>query len=387
MPSLTPTFAANSAAGDPPFLDFSTVCCHLLPTMLAIDASASWRPIERDAALPGNTGPSDGYGGSAQRGMMLSVKLKSGTIFKLAEMICGQTGTEPERFPYRTMSEIERFFINCDIEGSFSGSRHPTVRDLLDRINLESDGSALPGHKAVRVLQELLDPTNFARLGMDVNAALDELNVVLRREGLEAFLDGAGTCQLRAGTATTVGARAPTPGFTKRELELRTEWERYLESASEDEFTEAVLVPLLLHLGFQRVSSAGHEDKALEYGKDLWMKLQLPTSHWVYFAIQVKKGKLDSAGRSKAEHANISEVLNQVRMALDSDVWDPDLNKTVLVDHVYVVASGAITKAAKKLLGERLDRDSRRHIIFMDQEDILNLAAKTNLAQPWKRAL
>lgn len=70
-------------------------------------------------------------------------------------------------------------------------------------------------------------------------------------------------------------------------------------------------------------------------------------------------------------------------MALDSEVWDPDINKTVLVDHVHIVASGEITKAARKLLGEKLDRDSRRHIIFLDREDVLNLAEKVDLARPW----
>jgi hypothetical protein len=97
----------------------------------------------------------------------------------------------------------------------------------------------------------------------------------------------------------------------------------------------------------------------------------------------VKKGKLDATARSKAECENISEVLNQVKMALDTDVWDPDVNKKVLVDHMYVVASGEITKAAKALIAEKLDRESRRHIIFMDRGDVLNLAVKTGLAKPW----
>lgn len=316
-----------------------------------------------------------------------TMKLKSGTIFKLAEMICGQTGAEPSRFPYRTLSAIERFFVNCDIEGFYQGSRQPVVRDILDKLNAEAEGSAvLPSSKIVRLIQELLDPTEFARLDLNVDDALEELNVVLAREGLDAFMDGSNTCQLRAGTVTSAGLKPATPGFSRRELELRAAWEAYLDGASEDQFTEVVLLPLLLHLGFQRVSAAGHKDKILEYGKDIWMKLRLPTWHWIYFGVQVKKGKLDSAARSKAESGNISEVLNQVRMALDGEVWDPDINKTVLVDHVNIVASGSITKAARKLLGEKLDRESRRHIIFMDREDILNLATKMDLAQPWKAA-
>lgn len=183
---------------------------------------------------------------------------------------------------------------------------------------------------------------------------------------------------------TSVAAKPPTPGLSARDLELRAKWETYLDPASEDDFTEKVLFPLLLRLGFQRVSNAGHQDKALEYGRDLWMKLCLPTGHWIYFGIQVKQGKIDSAARSRRKNDNVSELMNQLRMALDANVWDPDINRTILVDHVYVVASGEITKAARQLLGTSLDRASRRHIIFMDRGDVLNLVSKVGLATPWE---
>jgi hypothetical protein len=316
------------------------------------------------------------------------MKLKSGTIYKLGEMICGQTGTEPPTFPYRTLGNIERFFVNCDVDGFYSGSRLAVVKEVLSKANSGREAKPeLPPDAIVRVVQELIDPTEFARVTMDIGVALLELNVVLAREGLEAFLDGSNTCQLRSGDVTSVAIRPETPGFSKRELEIRGEWATYLDGASEDDFTEKVLLPLLAHVGFQRISAAGHKDKALEYGKDVWMKFRLPTGHWIYFGVQVKKGKLDSAARSKGENENISEVLNQVKMALDSEVWDPDINKTVLVDHVYIVASGEITKAARKLLGERLDRDSRRHIVFMDRDDVLNLAVKVDLGRPWASTL
>jgi hypothetical protein len=312
------------------------------------------------------------------------MKLKSGTIYKLAEMICGQTGADPPAFPYRSLSQIERFFVNCDLEGFSSGSRLSVVKDVLGKAALGPQSKPeLPPDGIIRAIQELIDPTEFARVQKEIGPALQELNVVLAREGLEAFLDGSNTCQLRAGDITSVGIKPETPGFSKRELELRGEWAAYLDNASEDEFTEKVLVPLLLHVGFNRISAAGHKDKALEFGKDIWMKFRLPTGHWIYFGVQVKKGKLDSAARSRAENENISEVLNQVKMALDTEVWDPDINKTVLIDHVYIVASGEITKAARKLLGEKLDRESRRHIIFMDREDVLKLAVKVDLSKPW----
>jgi hypothetical protein len=80
-----------------------------------------------------------------------------------------------------------------------------------------------------------------------------------------------------------VGTRQFTGFETTQEL-------AELETASEDEFTEKVLVPLFQRLGFHRVSPTGHAEKALEFGKDLWMKYQLPTSHWIYFCAD-KKGQ------------------------------------------------------------------------------------------------
>ena len=59
------------------------------------------------------------------------------------------------------------------------------------------------------------------------------------------------------------------------------------------------IVALFRQLGFHRVTAAGHKDKVLEYGKDVWMKFTL-TQHFIYFGIQAKKGKLDASGVSKA---------------------------------------------------------------------------------------
>ena len=67
--------------------------------------------------------------------------------------------------------------------------------------------------------------------------------------------------------------------WSQKDLERKKQWDQYLDEASEDDFTENVLVPLLQQCAFQRINVAGHRDKALEYGKDIWMKLQLPTSH------------------------------------------------------------------------------------------------------------
>jgi len=143
-----------------------------------------------------------------------------------------------------------------------------------------------------------------------------------------------------------------------------------------------VLLPLFRQLGFHRVTVAGHKDKALEYGKDLWMKFTLPTQHVIYFGIQAKKGKLDAAGVSGAANENVAEVYNQVLMMLGHEIFDHDLGKRVLVDHAFIIAGGEITKAARNWLGNKLDATKRSQVMFMDREDILNLFVITNLPLP-----
>jgi hypothetical protein len=80
-----------------------------------------------------------------------------------------------------------------------------------------------------------------------------------------------------------------------------------LDAASEDEITATILVPFFQRLGFYRVNAAGHQEKILEFGSDLWMKYQLPTGHWLYFCAQIKKVKIDAKG---ASGGNVAEVYN-----------------------------------------------------------------------------
>ena len=156
----------------------------------------------------------------------------------------------------------------------------------------------------------------------------------------------------------------------------------YIEAISEDELIEEVLLPLFRQLGFHRITAAGHKDKALEYGKDIWMKHTLSTLHVLYFGIQAKKGKIDAAGVSRESNANVAEVLNQVTMMLGHEIFDPETSRRVLVDHAFIVAAGEITKAARNWLGNKLDASKRSQILFMDRNDILNLFVVNNLPLP-----
>ena len=184
--------------------------------------------------------------------------------------------------------------------------------------------------------------------------------------------------------AIPIPAANPHRPFSPSELKVKECLINYLSTASEDELIEEVLLPLFRQLGFHRITVAGHKDKALEYGKDLWMKYTLPTQHILYFGVQAKKGKLDASGNSKGTNNNIAEIHNQLTMMLGHEIFDPEIGKRVLVDHAFIIAGGEITKAARNWIGGMLDTSKRSQILFIDKDDILNLFIVNNVPLPMK---
>ena len=81
-------------------------------------------------------------------------------------------------------------------------------------------------------------------------------------------------------------------------------WEEPFRNVPVADIPVQFLNHLFQRLGFHRVSPSGHTEKALEFGKDLWMKYQLPTSHWIYFCAQIKKDKIDSNAASGSRNAS-----------------------------------------------------------------------------------
>lgn len=77
------------------------------------------------------------------------------------------------------------------------------------------------------------------------------------------------------------------------------------------------------------------------------------------FGIQAKKGKIDASGVTKAGYANVAELHNQALMMLAHEIFDPETNKRVLVDHAFIIAGGEITKAARNWIGNALDGAKR----------------------------
>ena len=280
-------------------------------------------------------------------------------------------------FPYRSSFYITRFFKRCGFSHVHDGTtRKHWAQDRLAELNLgRSQMQDLLSDDLLRVVAELFDPDDFEDKELAVEPALEAFNKLLKRSGLVACLDAAGRCCLRntgTGINSSILSQQPRP-LSQEELAQRQKLAAYLDTASEDEFTEQLLVPLFQRLGFHRVSPAGHKEKVLEFGKDLWMKYQLPTGHWIYFSVQVKRNKIDSSSGTKG---NVATVLSQTQMAIDHPIFDPDANRKVLLDHIYIISAGEITRPARAWLVERLDSGQRRHVIFMDRDEFLDHSAR-----------
>ena len=321
------------------------------------------------------------------------MKFRRRNLEDLGDLICGnlgadvpQEGQEPRYFPYRSSSYITRFFQELDTDWVHDGStRHRWVADVLEAMLAEPhDGPTHPPDGFCRLIDHLMSPAEAFNEDSDRANALRQLNTVLNREGFEAFYGEDRHCYLRhTGTqAVTVLAASPHRPLTPAEQERRSQLAAYLDRCSEDELIEEVLLPLFRQLGFHRVTAAGHKDKALEYGNDVWMRYRLPTQHFLYFGIQAKRGKLDAAGRTREGNANIAEIHNQVMMMLAHEIFDPETNRRVLVDHAFIVAGGEITKAARNWLAHNLDASRRSQILFMDRDDLLNLYIVTSMPLP-----
>jgi hypothetical protein len=314
------------------------------------------------------------------------MKFKSRNLREIAEAVIGDTLVgEVRPFPYRSSSYITRFFEECDLDFVHDGTtRWSWTADRLAELLAEPqvNANALPDRFA-HVLRVLMHKADAEDDDPDRALALAALNKPLSREGYEAFYgedDQLYVHHIR--TKTVSQAVNPHRPFTPDELRRRERLVKFLDSCSEDQLIEDILLPLFRQLGFHRITAAGHRDKALEYGKDVWMRYVLPTQHVLYFGIQAKKGKLDASGVSQASNANIAEIYNQALMMLGHEVFDPELSRRVLVDHAFIVAGGVITKQARNWLGGKLDASKRSQVMFMDRDDILNLFTVNSLPLP-----
>jgi hypothetical protein len=313
------------------------------------------------------------------------MEFRARNIRAIAEMVIGDV----PHFKRRSSYFITEFMDECGLPFVHDGSTRAiwtseVLRELLQ--DTQPAPNTLP-ERFINLLRVLLDKRDAVDGDIDRPAALAALNEPLGREGFDAFYGEDDFLYIRHIKTRTLSEAKPNPHrpFTPAELTRRQQLEAYLDRCTEDELIEEVLLPMLRQLHFHRITPAGHKDKNLEHGKDVWMRFQLPSQHMLYFGIQAKKGKLDaSADSTKRDgpNTNIAVIHNQVLMMLDSVVFDPEFNRECLVDHAYIVAGGEITKSARLWLGRNLGASKRSRIMFMDRADILNLFIASNTQLP-----
>lgn len=160
---------------------------------------------------------------------------------------------------------------------------------------------------------------------------------------------------------------------------------KFLKCASEEEFTQFLLVPLLRHLGFASTEAKGHRDKSLEFGQDIQrMKIQLPTGHWLYFSAQVKKGDINSNSQVQKNH--IEKVLIQTHSQLEWEMPDPEMGINVKPDHILLIVSGDITESAKKYIFDH-SLVKKKKVLLWEKDKIIELCRIKGLPEQVQKAI
>ena len=157
-----------------------------------------------------------------------------------------------------------------------------------------------------------------------------------------------------------------------------SELQAFIKAADEDTFTETLLVPIIRQLGFGCVFAKGHNDKSLEFGQDIrGFKFRLPTGHWLYFAAQVKAGPITYSARKPS--SNIEQILTQVKMAQNKEMFDYETNTYHKPDLVILIASGEIVEGARLYLCEQLAKAHGQRILFWDSNLISERSEEVGL--------
>jgi len=280
------------------------------------------------------------------------LKFKPRNSEALAALICGNVGSahpgpgeEPAHCPYRSSSYITAFFQELDTEWVHDGStRHHWVADVLDSMLAEPhDGPTHPPEIICRVVDQLMSPGDALNEGADRPNALRQLNEVLAREGFEAFYGEDKHCYLRhIGTNTVTVLQAnPHRPFTEAETRRRRDLASFLDRCSEDRADRGSAPATLSPTGL----SPHHLRRPQGQGAGIRQR-RLDALHPANPALPLLRDPGQEGqdrrrgGGTKSGQANVAELHNQALMMLAHEIFDPETNKRVLVDHAFIVAGG-----------------------------------------------
>lgn len=175
------------------------------------------------------------------------MNFKRRTLNQIADMICGNFQENESFFPYRSSKYLTEFFEDADTDFVHDGTtRASWVADTLVKILSEpTPSSNIVPDSFTRVIDRLMDPTEATNEDENRSSALRQLNAALAREGYEAFYGEDKKCYLRHIKTNTIAAIGPNPHrpFSAAEQERRNQLESYLNTCSEDDLIEEILLP------------------------------------------------------------------------------------------------------------------------------------------------
>ena len=113
------------------------------------------------------------------------MKIGKAPITKLAEMICGNDNFG--HFPYRTSSQLTKFFIDLDFDYVHDGSTRATwVQSVLEELNNKSvTNEKFPSRELCKVIESLINPDYFLFDDkLNHEKAIEDVNKALKSSGL-----------------------------------------------------------------------------------------------------------------------------------------------------------------------------------------------------------
>ncbi len=124
------------------------------------------------------------------------MKIGRPAILKLSEMICGNEAFP--HFPYRSSSQLTKFFIDLDLDFVHDGStRHLWVQEILNKLNDQSSElDDLPNRDLIKAITSIVNPDFFLfnekldhrKAVEDVNKALKTSKLILKEKADGQFL-------------------------------------------------------------------------------------------------------------------------------------------------------------------------------------------------------
>lgn len=140
----------------------------------------------------------------------------------------------------------------------------------------------------------------------------------------------------------------------------------FLQSISEQELSELVLLPLLTAIGFNDIR---YTHGILEYGKDIVCSKLDPIDGHKYISFAVKSKALDG---SVSSSRSVREVYYQLKQSLTEPFINPFDGKEIRLDQAYLLTPFSISQLCIRSIKEEM-REHSSAISFIDGPKLLDL--------------